>query len=708
MLDQVATDFSADNPDLLTLESFLRRKNGKAPPPSPPHPARYEICQGIPFKRYKFVKSMEEMNRALDSAKPGDLIEVKSGVYYQGSGPGASSLIPPSLSVEERGSAISPRIDPRNKKKPPIKSLLGAQMGAADLGDLGDMDAEDGIDGPKPPLEGPRETDGEELVDMSFAELYDVYSQMLDDHLQDLYDEELAEAAPLPAPAAASDKPRPEKLRPDKPRPSNKKPGSKSPEKPSKGQADAGETPDTRPGVDIISLPEIETDEDRFESYYDEDEAEEVPGDVARPPSAAPKPNAPKPVRGSWVAPSGTIDNVHGTGEDPITLCGPKSAVFDGSNGDRGLAAAALRVVRSSNVKVVGFTLQNALKGLDIQQTNSSIFSNVSTRYTLQEGIRIRYNSTFNLVFGCNITFTGRLWAGIGEGIYIGTSTRNSIAAGLPEDRSNFNNITHTTFGDGIPAENIDLKEYTSGGVIANNTFNGTGIAGLNGAIAWVAVKGTNYTIANNTGSGTIPGGQGIRVLQVLLADNEHNSVMDNTCTDFEKGSYCVFIDARAKNTIVDCDNRRLASANSTSNKRTCNCNIDATCQSGDSTYMTIKSVRDAGPPKIRASYILSIIIRRCPEGPRRRGPMGVPPRLGLMVGRETPPTKLIKFKSTTLPRQRRRPFSLSATCMPRWAPTRHGRPSRGDQGHPRRRRGAAGLPSPGAVHLRYHGNLRA
>ena len=112
--------------------------------------------------------------------------------------------------------------------------------------------------------------------------------------------------------------------------------------------------------------------------------------------------------------------------------------------------------------------------------------------------------------------------------------------------------------------------------------------------------------------------------------------------------------------------------------------------------------------PKIRASYILSIIIRRCPEGPRRRGPMGVPPRLGLMVGRETPPTKLIKFKSTTLPRQRRRPFSLSATCMPRWAPTRHGRPSRGDQGHPRRRRGAAGLPSPGAVHLRYHGNLRA
>jgi len=602
MLDQVATDFSAENPDLLTLESFLRRKNGKAPPPPPPHPAQYEMCQGIPFKRYKFVKSMEEMNRALDSAKPGDLIEVKSGVYYQGSGPGSSSLIPPSLPVDERGSAISPRIDPRNKKKPPIKSLLGSPTDADDLGDLGQLGDVEGKDAPQPPSKAPPTSEGDEVVDLSFAELYDVYSQALDDMLQDLYDEQLEEAAPLPAPSAA----------PSKPGESNKKPGSQAQGKPPKGQADAGKQPGSkpdagkqpgsRPDVDTISFPEIEIDEDRFESYYDEDEAEEVPGDVARPPSKAPKPDdakpdAPKPVRGSWVAPSGTIDNVHGTAEDPIILCGPKTAVFDGSNGNGGLAAAALRVVRSSNVKVVGFTLQNALKGLDIQQTNSSTFSNVSTRYTLQEGIRVRYNSTLNHVYGCNITFTGRLWAGIGEGIYIGTSTRNSIAAGLPEDRSNFNNITHTTFGEGIPAENIDLKEYTSGGLIANNTFNGTGIAGLNGAIAWVAVKGTNYTIANNTGSGTIPGGQGIRVLQVLLADNEHNSVVDNTCTDFEEGSYCVFIDARAKNTTVDCENRRFTSANSRSTKRTCNCNIDDTCESGDSTYMTIKSVRGTEAP---------------------------------------------------------------------------------------------------------------
>lgn len=271
--------------------------------------------------------------------------------------------------------------------------------------------------------------------------------------------------------------------------------------------------------------------------------------------------------------------------------------MFDGSNGNGGLAAAALRVVRSSNVRVVGFTLQNALKGLDVQMTNASTFSNITTRYTLQEGIRLRYNSTYNTVFGCNITFTGRLWAGIGEGLYVGTSTRNSIASGRPEDQSNFNVITFNTFGEGIPAENIDLKEYTSGGLVANNTFNGSGIAGLNGAIAWVAVKGRGYTIANNTGSGTLPGGQGIRVLQVLIADNEQNTVIGNECNDFEAGSYCVFIDSRAKNTTVDCGNKRFVSVNATqrSTKRTCNCNIDDWCSDGTSSSMTIKSAKSGG-----------------------------------------------------------------------------------------------------------------
>ena len=107
------------------------------------------------------------------------------------------------------------------------------------------------------------------------------------------------------------------------------------------------------------------------------------------------------------------------------------------------------------------------------------------------------------------------MWVGVGEGMYVGTSTRNSISRGLPQDHSNHNRIVGNYFGEGITAENIDLKEFTSSGLVANNTFNGSSIAGINGAIAWVAIKGNNYTVVDNRGSGTLTGGQGFRVLRI-------------------------------------------------------------------------------------------------------------------------------------------------------------------------------------------------
>lgn len=552
------------------------------PPPPPPHPARYEICQGIQHKRYTFVRTFDEIKNALKKAKPGDLIEVKSGVYFQGSGPGKSSLIPPDLHVDSHGNSPANRRDPREKK------LMGKMIRSRESDPMLDQDSDDEI----------------------FATLYDLYSEA---YLLPLVEQD---SAPAPAPA-------PQK-------PSNKSPSNKpsdvsssvdtnAPDSKDKDGPPSSPPPKTKPGKDkeaVAPAPapspkeeeeiiEMEYDEDRYEfgdleeylAIEDEEDAKAPAPDKERPPGPRP---------GPWVAPSGFIDNLHGTEEDPITLCGPKTAVFDGSNGDGGLAAAALRVVRSSHVVVKGFTLQNALKGLDVQRTNSSIFSNISTRYTLQEGIRLRYNSTYNQVHGCNISYTGRLWVGIGEGMYVGTSTRNSIAAGLPKDLSDFNNITSNHFGEGVTAENIDIKEFTTGGVIANNTFNGSSIAGLNGAIAWVAIKGNNYTVANNTGFGTLRGGQGFRVLQKHKGLAQNNAIMNNTCLDFELGSFCVFIDSLARNTKVNCNNKRLSTRaldggfsqekdTFSAASRVCNCQIDSKCPStaakSNQTTMFIKAL---------------------------------------------------------------------------------------------------------------------
>lgn len=529
------------------------------PPPPPPHPARYEMCQGIPHKRYKFVHTFDQIKKALARAKPGDLIEVKSGVYFQGSGPGKSSLIPPDLDVDERGNVTANQRDPREDRM--LVKYIRSETEQSFL--------------------------EEEAMDEEFATLYELYSEA---YLLPLIESDSVSA---PAPAPISNKPS------DPQNTSSDEGKIKSPESNPPKPGKQKEAPPPAPVKSEVPDVEYENDRYEFDDLEDytviEDDSSTSPRPDGKPPGARP---------GPWIAPSGFIDNVHGTKEDPITLCGPKTAVFDGSNGDRGLAAAALRVIRSSHVVVKGFTLQNALKGLDVQKTNSSTFSNITTRYTLQEGIRLRYNSTFNVVHGCNISYTGRLWVGIGEGMYVGTSTKNSIAAGLPRDHSDFNNITWSYFGEGITAENIDIKEFTSGGFIANNTFNGSSIAGLNGAIAWVAIKGNNYTVVNNTGSGTLRGGQGFRVLQRHKGLAHDNSILNNTCLDFELGSFCVFVDPRANNTKVNCSNKRSSASLAqdllqvqafSPTKRVCNCEIDTKCPSTDSnqTTMYIKRLHD-------------------------------------------------------------------------------------------------------------------
>lgn len=580
LMDEKETDsedsFDRYHSDLDEIFGRFDTRWVKSPPPPPPHPARYEMCQGIQHKRYKFVRTFDEIKKALAKAKPGDLIEVKSGIYFQGSGAGKSSLIPPDLHVDARGDTQANRRDPREKR------LLGTEVRPTES--------------IAPAPEGPRKNDIDGGDDDGFASLYEIY---VEQYLLPLIEQdEVSTPSPAPAPKESI-----KDIEDDDSIKNGEKPNKSKPPKAKPGKNKAAPAPAPSPESEDVELIDVEYENDRYE-FDDLEEYIIVDEEGAKAP-APDKEKAPGSRPGPWVSPSGFIDNLHGTEEDPITLCGPKTAVFDGSNGDRGLAAAALRVVRSSHVVVKGFTMQNALKGLDVQKTNSSIFSNITTRYTLQEGIRLRYNSTFNLVHGCNISYTGRLWVGIGEGMYVGTSTRNSIGAGLPKDFSDYNNFTSNYFGEGITAENIDIKEFTTGGVVANNTFNGTSIAGLNGAIAWVAIKGNNYTVADNRGFGTLRGGQGFRVLQKHRGLAYDNSILNNTCLDFELGSFCVFVDSLARNTKVNCNNKRystkspnaLQRLDSSQSKRVCNCQIDTLCTrpASNTTTMFIKTLRTTG-----------------------------------------------------------------------------------------------------------------
>jgi hypothetical protein len=73
--------------------------------------------------------------------------------------------------------------------------------------------------------------------------------------------------------------------------------------------------------------------------------------------------------------------------------------------------------------------------------------------------------------------------------------------------------VINNRFGPNITAEHIDIKEGTYGGLIQGNYFDGVGMTGENWSNCWVNVKGTNYTVINNTGNKSI--GDGIKVSSI-------------------------------------------------------------------------------------------------------------------------------------------------------------------------------------------------
>jgi len=171
-------------------------------------------------------------------------------------------------------------------------------------------------------------------------------------------------------------------------------------------------------------------------------------------------------------ATDGAIYAVHGAPGKLITFCGtPGKTVIDGSA--LRSSGAGILVVKSSYVRVAGFTVANLLRGVDIQHTTNSEFFHLTTNHTWHEGIRIRYHSSNNLLQYCNIQHTGKGYVGNGEGVYVGTASGQTVLCGNPKDETNYNIIRDNVFGPNVPSENVDVKEYTTGGQIINNIFDG-------------------------------------------------------------------------------------------------------------------------------------------------------------------------------------------------------------------------------------------
>lgn len=191
-----------------------------------------------------------------------------------------------------------------------------------------------------------------------------------------------------------------------------------------------------------------------------------------------------------------------GAAGNPITMKGSRAAVLTGGDGGSGYD---LHLEGADHWQLVGFTVSGLEKGIMTDRTNHTVLSGLDVGNTGAEAVHLGDFSSDNVVRDCVIHDTGRAKPQFGEGLYIGTAKSNwATKSGGAPDASNNNKALNNTFKS-ITAENIDVKEGTSGGMIAGNRFDGSAISGRNFADSVLDVKGVGYRILNNTTTGSNP-----------------------------------------------------------------------------------------------------------------------------------------------------------------------------------------------------------
>jgi hypothetical protein len=186
------------------------------------------------------------------------------------------------------------------------------------------------------------------------------------------------------------------------------------------------------------------------------------------------------------------FSTVSGTALSRIAVCGSRNAVVTAGS----TTGAYIWSHKGSYWDFKGFTITNGQKGLVLDNANFNVIDGIDAGTFGDEAVHFRTNSTNNRIVNSVIHDTGKRDYRFGEGVYVGSAINNwaTYTAGLP-DMSDLNVIEGNRFYN-TTAEGVDVKEGTTGGTVANNTFDGTGMA----TPSWVDIKGNNWTIRGNSG----------------------------------------------------------------------------------------------------------------------------------------------------------------------------------------------------------------
>jgi hypothetical protein len=245
----------------------------------------------------------------------------------------------------------------------------------------------------------------------------------------------------------------------------------------------------------------------------------------------------------------GTFTVSHsGTPTAPITLCGPRDAVLDGGSTSRGYT---FYLDHASWWRVQGFTVEGGQKGVLADGSDDDLIYGLFVHSVGDEAIHLREFSSHDTISHCVVRATGLLEQFFGEGIYVGSAHKNWCRYTHCQPDASDDDVIKDNNISGTTAENIDIKEGTTGGQITGNHFDGTGMV-ESAATAWVNVKGNHWTITGNTGVSSIK--DGFQVHQVYPGWGIGNVFRGNDAQVNGPG-HGYYVQNKRLQTIVACNN---------------------------------------------------------------------------------------------------------------------------------------------------------
>jgi hypothetical protein len=253
------------------------------------------------------------------------------------------------------------------------------------------------------------------------------------------------------------------------------------------------------------------------------------------------------------------VAKASGTSSDPISLCGPRQAVLDGGSTKVGYT---MYLDGASWWRLIGFTVTGGQKGVVTDRVDHDLISGLYVHDIGDEGIHLRSFSTDNIVEGVTVRNTGLGNTKFGEGIYVGTANKNWCKYTTCQPDASDRNIIRDNDISNTTAENIDIKEGTTAGVISGNRLSGDGMV-ASAATAWVNVKGNGWTISDNTGQHSLK--DGFQVHRVYTGWGKGNVFRLNQAAVNGPG-YGFYIQSASLLTVLACDNTVIGAALGLSN----------------------------------------------------------------------------------------------------------------------------------------------